>query len=251
MDFQTHQKMPMQLLFIWDSKGNVHVSLVTSKTMVALSSVLPFLSWNSEKLSKLLNHTRNVFNISIENIGAWTNSTVVLSWLSGSLRWFKTFVRNRVVQIINWIPCEQWKHVPGNENPADFASRELFSSDLVHHKLWWDGPTWLRLPLRKWPVCSSPDIECFEESSEIVSHVTIETSTKPCCIAPVDRYSSFERIQWVIAWTIRFVCKYQPQKFKQRFLSHQNYFSQKSTCTPSFKSVTSWRHQVKSISTQR
>ena len=50
-------------------------------------------------LSWLLHHTREVFGIFMSNVNAWTDSIVVLSWLSGNPRRFKTFVGNRVTSI--------------------------------------------------------------------------------------------------------------------------------------------------------
>ena len=66
-------------------------------------------------------------------------------------RRFKTYVGNRVAQIISEIPSERWKHVTGTDNPADCASRGLYPSELIHHQLWWNGPTWLMSNPANWP----------------------------------------------------------------------------------------------------
>ena len=63
--------------------------------------------------------------MSVSDVTAWTDNTVVLSWLAGNPQRFKTFVGNRVTQTISDIPVERWKHVAGTENPADCASRVL------------------------------------------------------------------------------------------------------------------------------
>ena len=76
----------------------------------------------------------------MSNIYAWTDSTIVLNWLVGNPRRFKTYVGNRVSAIIDLIPPERWNHVPRIENPADCASRGLFPSELLVHDLWWHGP---------------------------------------------------------------------------------------------------------------
>lgn len=74
---------------------------------------------------------------------AWTDSTIVLNWLDGNPRMFKTFVGNRVSCTLELIPSNHWHHVSGLQNPADCASRGIFPSELLEHALWWDGPEWL------------------------------------------------------------------------------------------------------------
>ncbi|GFY25372.1 uncharacterized protein TNCV_2484921 [Trichonephila clavipes] len=64
------------------------------------------------------------------NIYAWTDSHVVLSWLSSPPRNWKPFVANRTSEILDIIPCKQWRYVPSKENPADLGSRGMSPKDL-------------------------------------------------------------------------------------------------------------------------
>ena len=92
-------------------------------------------------LAQLLDHIKEVFHLSLQDISAWTDSTIVLNWLSGNPRCFKTFVGNRVSSFVEHIPPDRWNHVNGGENPANCASRGLFPSELLEYELWWKGPT--------------------------------------------------------------------------------------------------------------
>ena len=47
-----------------------------------------------------------------------------------------TFEANRVSEIREIVPPERWKHVKGNENPADVGSRGILPKDIVNHELW-------------------------------------------------------------------------------------------------------------------
>ena len=95
-------------------------------------------------VSRLLHHCRLVLSVSLQDTFAWTNSTIVLSWLSINPRHLKTFVGNRISQIVDLIPPSHWQHVEGVENTADSASRGLLPSELLSCDLWWNGPSWLK-----------------------------------------------------------------------------------------------------------
>ena len=101
-----------------DSKGEVHVSLVASKTKVAPIKhlTIPRLELcGAYVLTKLLEHIWLVLNIPIENIYAWTDNTIVLNWLDRNPHRFKTYVGNRISFILDCIPPSRWKHVPGHQ----------------------------------------------------------------------------------------------------------------------------------------
>ena len=71
-----------------DSTGNVQISMVTSKTKVAPVKrlTIPRLELcGAYLLAQLLHHVKKVFDLSISNVYAWMDSTIVLSWLVGNL----------------------------------------------------------------------------------------------------------------------------------------------------------------------
>ena len=65
-------------------------------------------------LSKLLEYVRQALSIPIENIHAWTDSTVVLNWLDGSPCRFKVYVGNRISFILDRIPPTNGNMFPAN-----------------------------------------------------------------------------------------------------------------------------------------
>ena len=135
---------------------------------------------------------------------AWTDSTIVLNWIEGNPRRFKTYVGNRVASIIDSVPPNNWNHIEGIENPADCASRGIFPSELVAHDLWWNGPKWLRLGIHQWPVSATiPENKPSDEANEICSH-TAAVSTGSFNILNPKRYSSYSRLLRVTAWILRF-----------------------------------------------
>ncbi|XP_035227769.1 uncharacterized protein LOC118199973 [Stegodyphus dumicola] len=79
----------------------------------------------------------------IRKVLAWTDSTVVLSWISAEPYRWVPFVANRVAKIQNTIPNVRWNHINGKRNPADSGTRGMFPAEFLKCERWFIGPTWL------------------------------------------------------------------------------------------------------------
>lgn len=73
--------------------------------------------------------------------------------------YLKTYVGNHVSLIMDQILPDRWSHVISSENPADCSSCGLLPSELLDHKLWWKGPTWLSLSPPHWPKQPNISVE--------------------------------------------------------------------------------------------
>ena len=205
-DASEHAYAGVVYLRLIDSSGDVHISIVTSKTKVAPIKrlTIPCLELcGAYLLAQLLHHVQQVFNMPLSCIYAWTDSTVVLSWLVGNPRRFKTFVGNRVSHIVDLISPGRWRHVNGAVNPADCASRGLYPTELLNHELWWNGPDWLKSPRTDWPKpFIIAEVGPSEEEREVCVHVTLLYETP---LISLDRFSHFTRYKYVTAWVLRFI----------------------------------------------
>jgi len=155
--------------------GSTRVSLLYSKTRVAPLKVqtVPRLELCAAVLlAKAVEFVRTSMNLTGVHVYCWTDSSVVLAWLSAVPTRWKTFVANRVSEIHSTMPGANWRHVPTTMNPADCASRSITASELVGHSLWWLGPTWLRGPVGHWPfgVTSADPGSELERRSEKHAH---------------------------------------------------------------------------------
>lgn len=143
------------------------------------------------------------------SVHLWTDSTIVLAWLSLEPHSLKTFVAHRVVEITRAFPFSYWRHVGTEENPADIVSRGALPRQLEHCDLWWHGPKWALDPLDSWPNSrgTPTDLDLPEvKQVSLVAH-SIETSS--------DLYKYFQncsklsRLSSRMAWVLRFIrnCK--------------------------------------------
>ena len=63
--------------------------------------------------------------LTVDRVIYWTDSENVYYWVRNQSREFKPFVANRIGEIQRTTSPEQWRHVPGTENPADLPTRGL------------------------------------------------------------------------------------------------------------------------------
>jgi hypothetical protein len=189
--------------------GGIHVSLIEAKTRVAPSKLvsLPRLELcGGVLLSHVMETVQESLKIDIQSVHAWTDSTVVLAWLSSpSSRW-KTFVGNRVAEIQGIIPAENWKHVKGVENPTDCASRGIDPSELASHPLWWSGPEWLSKEDPN-PQYSAPEPDEDAVNEEMRKTVFVnQVSTQIPFRSLIHSVSTLKTLKKITACWVRFVC---------------------------------------------
>ena len=76
-------------LRLTDPTGNTHTEIVVAKTKVSPIKRLsiPRLELcGAQLLTKLLCHAKRILNIPVTSVFAWTDSTIVLTWLTGNPR---------------------------------------------------------------------------------------------------------------------------------------------------------------------
>ena len=59
----------------------------------------------------------------------WTDSAIVLGYITNRQKRFQMFVANGVTAIHQLTNPDQWSHVDGKLNPADLASRGLHAGN--------------------------------------------------------------------------------------------------------------------------
>lgn len=186
--------------------GRVSVHLLMGKSKVApirTRLTIPKLELcGAVLLTKLLHHVFLCLQriIDVKEVYGWTDSKIVLAWINTPPHTFQVFEANRVSQIQNSTVPINWRHVSGQINPADIASRGCSASVLVSHCLWW-GPTWLTQPSKLWPAL------VVESPSELpgIRCMAVTKSSDPEVDTLLDKYSSFDKLITVTCWALRFL----------------------------------------------
>ncbi|XP_062704645.1 uncharacterized protein LOC134286948 [Aedes albopictus] len=215
------------------SNGNTSVRLLTSKSKLAPLGnskkqkrvCLPRLELSSALLlSHLVQKVQEALNLQMKCF-FWTDSMIVLQWISAAPSRWKTFVANRVSEIQHLTEGGLWNHVPGIENPADIISRGMLPAELRDCAAWWNGPPWLSQPNRFWPALVRPAFENFEaeqlEERAIVLPIQVHEPNPIFSLR-----SSYTGLVSVVAYLLRFChnCKQRnPSNRRTGFLKTTEY----------------------------
>ncbi|XP_011859870.1 PREDICTED: uncharacterized protein LOC105557283 [Vollenhovia emeryi] len=136
------------------SDKTITVKMLCAKTKVAplKCSTIPRLELcGAVLLTKLVAQVIRVFQNKDTPIFLWTDSAVSFTWINNHPSKWKDFVHNRVCFIQETLPQAVWKFVPGNQNPADYATQGLTPAQLSLLPEWWHGPVWLSQSSKEWP----------------------------------------------------------------------------------------------------
>jgi len=188
-----------------DVDGNVHCSLVIGKSRVCpiKAVTIPRLELSAAVLSTEVGSMMND-ELRYESLQTyyWTDSKIVLGFISNEVKRFQVYVANRVQRIRDVTDPVQWHYVSTESNPADLASRGTTADQLLS-SMWLTGPEFL---WNKELVLDEdeevPVEECEEEMKVVRSCLLAEAN--PPEFLPM-KYSSWNHSKRVLAVCLRFI----------------------------------------------
>ncbi|XP_073827967.1 uncharacterized protein isoform X1 [Musca autumnalis] len=138
-------------------------------------------------------------DIKPNKITFWSDSKTVVRWIQSDCRIYKQFVSHRVAEILEYSKVEEWRWIPGSQNPADDATRPCQFSGKVSR--WLKGPDFLKMDPVNWPLLPE-DIKQFEKDPEIRTKF-IATTTVSDCLFPYDEKTKYYSLLRKTAWLYR------------------------------------------------
>ena len=164
------------------------------------------------ELSKYLSHTI-LPKFHTSQIILWSDSQIVLSWISPSKHLRQQFIQHRVQLIRDMTSQSTWKYCPTTSNPADLITGGMDAKAFICRQQHWNqGPSWLMKPTQEWPSLTETKLqdstENYTESQSIrVNRASPQKSTNLLNAIDITKYSTLNKTLRVTALVIHFTAK--------------------------------------------
>ncbi|XP_045029733.1 uncharacterized protein LOC123472386 [Daphnia magna] len=205
----------------------ISVALVIGKARVAPLKQLsiPRLELQGAVLAaRLVSTVRQEMNLKDVPKTYWTDSQTVLQWIHSTSCRYHAFVAHRITEIVDQSVAKEWRHIPGELNPADDASRGIPASSLNPKHRWFCGPSFLLMSRESWPAPEQISEPSSDDPEVAPSRWVGSISNEPIhpFIRIAERVSTLEKFKSSVGWLRRFARNYslkEKPKTTLRFLS--------------------------------
>ena len=193
-----------------DESGKVHVSFVMGKARVTPKKTvsIPRLELAAATISVNIGDLlKNELEYEDIKDHYWTDSKVVLGFISNESRRFHTYVANRVQLIHEHTTPSQWHYVETALNTADEGSRGMSPKDFVEKSEWIKGPDFLKEPIESWLKEETYEEHVDSDSPEVkivkVNTRTVKESSD--ILKRLERFSSWFKAKMAVALCLKYL----------------------------------------------
>ena len=137
-------------------------------------------------------------NIKFNDIVLYTDSLIVIGYLTNTERRFTKYITRRVHIITKTFPSSMWNYIETDKNPADIASRPHDPEELKE-TCWFNGPEFLKSNEVNKFTCNIPENlpETIKNAGCLNTNTTVEPPKSPICEI-IRRVSSLKRAQYIV-----------------------------------------------------
>ena len=180
----------------------------------------------------------------------WSDSQIVLSWISSSKPLRQQFIQHHVQLIRDITSHSTWEYCPTTSNPADLITRGMDAKAFMSNQQYWNqGPSWLMKPTQEWPSVTETGLqdstENYTESHSVsVNLASPQINTNLLDAIDITKYSTLNKTLRITALVIHFTAKLR-EKTKSNTITaidmqHTRIVLLQSICT----TILLWRHPI-------
>ena len=211
-----------------NTQSRVHVALITAASRVApkAATSVPRLELNAAlQLVVTVREITKEMDLTLNSIHYYSDSKVVLGYLSNTTSNFSRYVTRRVDTITKTAPASDWRYIDTHNNPADLASRPSDPKTLAQ-SCWFTGPPMLQIASLSdeiAPAINFSDIELPEVKRELSTLYTKSSEKDPSCITLLAKRTS--------SWNFLLGVAFKILLFLQKLLNRVRYDVEKTEIT--------------------
>ena len=191
-----------------DGTTSCSFAMGKSRNAPICAPTIPRLELQSALLAVRMNRMiQRELDIPVNETFYWTDSMIVLSYIRNTTKRFQTYVANRVNEIRESSDPTQWRHCPGDLNPADDCSHGLDPQKFIEQERWLRGPEFLWGPKNFWPDQQEEEIQDSEleiKKKKTTCATGLETTVGPLLYKLLERFSDWSRLLTSVAWLHKF-----------------------------------------------
>lgn len=153
---------------------------------------------------------RRELDLNLASSVFWTDSTAVLKYDNNETTRFRTFVANRVSEILKVSTASHWRHVSSKSSPSDYASRGQKADAFVQNQNWTSGPDFLTRSAESWPDnpahlkdLTATDPEMNKNATINVIALEKQENKTDAMQRLIEHYSSWTRLNKAVAWILK------------------------------------------------